>query len=92
LVFVDESAEEVAWQESERLVRAVLVVVLAIDAEHMRDVAAAENEVPIEAVGANGPCPALGVGVPVWCSDRRAHHLDALRADQDANEFANPTG
>jgi hypothetical protein len=44
-------------------VRPVLVVARAVDAEHMGEVAAPEDEDPVEAVGANGAYPTLGVGV-----------------------------
>src|ERR671911_1753954 len=56
----------------------VLVVVVAVDAEHMLEVAAAEDEDAVEAVGADGADPALGVGVRVRRLDGRADHLDAL--------------
>jgi hypothetical protein len=56
----------------------VLVVVAAVDAEHVLEMAAADDEDPVEAVGANRAHPALGEGVRVWGLDRRANHLDAL--------------
>src|ERR671919_2676297 len=56
----------------------VLVVVVVVDAEHMLEVEAAEDEDAVEAVGADGADPALGVGVPVRRLDGRADHLDAL--------------
>src|SRR5919106_2614357 len=56
----------------------VLVVVVAVDAEHMLEVAAAEDEDAVEAVGADGADPALGVGVRVRRLDGRADQLDAL--------------
>src|ERR671934_2758845 len=59
----------------------VAVVVRAVDAEYLFKVAAAENENPVEAVGADGADPALGVGVRVWRLDGRADHLDALGAE-----------
>jgi hypothetical protein len=37
----------------------VLVVVAAVDVEHVFEMAAAEDEDPVEAVGANGAYPAL---------------------------------
>jgi hypothetical protein len=44
-------------------------------------VAAAEDEDPVEAVGAGGVDPALGEGVCIWRLDRRADHFDALGAE-----------
>jgi hypothetical protein len=53
--------------------RPVLVVVAAVGAEHVLEVAAAEDEDPVEAVGANGADPTLGEGIRVrdlnWCAD-----------------------
>jgi hypothetical protein len=59
----------------------VLVVVPAVDAEHLLEMASAENQNPVEAVGANRPHPALSEGVRVRGLDRRADHLDALRPE-----------
>jgi hypothetical protein len=55
-------------------VRPVLVVVLAVDTE----VAAAEDEGPVKAVGAERADPPLGVGVRVRCLNRRTDHPDPL--------------
>ena len=43
----------------------MLVVVLAVDAEQVLEMAPAEDEDLVEAVGANPPYPALGEGVRV---------------------------
>jgi hypothetical protein len=53
--------------------RPVLVVVAAVDAEHVLEVAAPEDEDPVEAVGANGAHPPLGEGVRVrlWGAQTR---------------------
>jgi len=59
----------------------VLVVVKAVDAEHVLEMAAAEDQDPVEAVGASGAHPALGEGVRVRGLDRCANHLDALRPE-----------
>jgi hypothetical protein len=58
-------------------VRSVLVVVLAVDAEHVLEVPSAEDQDPVEAVGADRAHPALGVGVRVRCLDGRVDHSDA---------------
>src|SRR5215216_6724558 len=68
-------------EEVERAVRPVLVVVTAVDAEDVLEVAAAEDEDAVEAVGAERSYPAFGVGVRVWRLDRGADHLDALGAE-----------
>jgi hypothetical protein len=59
----------------------VLVVVTAVDAEHVLEMAAAEDQDSVEAVGASGAHPALGEGVRVRGLDRYANHLDALRPE-----------
>jgi hypothetical protein len=58
----------------------VLVVVAAVDAEQVLE-AVAEDQDPIEAVGANRAYPTLGEGVCVRRLDRRADHLDAFRPE-----------
>jgi hypothetical protein len=47
------------------MVRSVLVVVLAVDAEHVLDMPSAEDHDSVEAVRANRANPALGVGIRV---------------------------
>jgi hypothetical protein len=71
----------VGRQEVERAMWPVLVVVAAVDAEHVLEVAAAEDEDAVEALRAEGADPALGVSVRVRRLDRRADHPDALRAE-----------
>jgi hypothetical protein len=78
-------------QEPERAVGPVLVVVAAVDAEHALEVAATEDEDPVEAVGADSPHPAFGVGVRVWRMDGCADHLDPFGAEdviEGVAEFA----
>src|SRR5215218_5275715 len=60
---------------------AVLVVMPPVDAEHVFEMSATENEDPVDAVGADGSHPAFGVGIRVWRLDGRADHLDALAAE-----------
>src|SRR5215210_6917778 len=67
--------------EVERAVRSVLVVMATVDAEHVLEMTSAEDEDPVEAVGAERSYPAFGVGVRVRRLDRRADHLDALGAE-----------
>src|SRR6266496_993431 len=59
----------------------VFVVVAAVDAEHVLEMTAAEDEDSVEAVSADCAHPALGEGVRVRGLDRRADHLDALRSE-----------
>src|SRR5215211_4835230 len=87
LVFVDESAEQIAsakvgkrgqrrgvapirWEQLESAMWPVLVVVAAVDTEHALEMAATEDEYPVEAVGANRAYPTLGEGVCVRRLDR----------------------
>jgi energy-coupling factor transporter ATP-binding protein EcfA2 len=97
LVFVDESAEQVAavyagrcvercWvaavgrEQVERAVWPVLVVMAAVDAEDVLEVASAENQDSVEAVSADRAHPAFGVGVRVRGLNGRPDHPDALGA------------
>jgi hypothetical protein len=68
----------VRWEEVERTVRPVLVVVAAVDTEHMLEVAAAGDEDPVETISAESEHPALGEGVRVRRLHRRADHPDAF--------------
>src|SRR5712691_10723287 len=61
--------------------RPVLVVMAAVDAEHVLEVGAREDDDPVEAVGANGADPTLGEGVRVRGMYWRADDLDALGAE-----------
>jgi hypothetical protein len=46
-------------------VRAMTVVVVDMDPQHLLEVAAADRQEPVQALGADGPDPAFGVGVGV---------------------------
>jgi len=59
----------------------VFVVVAAVDAEDVLEVAASEDEDAVEADGAERPYPAFGVGVRIRRLDRRADHFDPLGAE-----------
>jgi hypothetical protein len=50
------------WPLSECAVRAVLVEMLDVDSQHALEVAATENQQPVEALAANTSNPALGMG------------------------------
>jgi hypothetical protein len=56
----------------------VLVVVGAVDAEHVLEVATAEDEDLVEAISAECAHPALGVGVRVRRLDGCVDHPDGL--------------
>jgi hypothetical protein len=56
----------------------MLVVVPDVDAQNALEIAAASDQDPVETVPADGSDPALGVGVRVRRSNRRADHLDPL--------------
>jgi hypothetical protein len=62
----------VRWEEVECAVRPVPVVVAAVDAEHVLEMAAAKDGDPVETLSAERSYPALGVGVRSL--DRRADH------------------
>ena len=48
----------------------------AVDAEHVLEISAAEDQDPVEAIGSDGAHPAFSVGVRVRGLDRRSNHLD----------------
>jgi hypothetical protein len=52
--------------------RPMLVVTAGIDAQHVLEMAAAEDQQPVEALTAHAADPALGVRVRVRRLDRRA--------------------
>ena len=55
--------------ERERAMRPLRVVVGGIGAEHVLEVAAAEDQQPVEALGTDGAHEPLGVGVGLWRQD-----------------------
>jgi hypothetical protein len=68
----------VGREEVERAVPPVLVVVAAVDAEHVFEVASAEDQDPVETVGSDGADPAFGEGVRVRRLNRCPDHFDAV--------------
>ena len=64
------------------------VVVVAVGAEDVLEVAAAEDQDSVEPVGAKRADPALGVGVRVRRLDWRADHLDRLAAEHFVEAIA----
>jgi hypothetical protein len=67
--------------QPERPVWAMGVVVLDVDPQHLLEVAPADNQQPVQSLGADRPDPAFGVGVGVGRLDRRDQHLSALRLE-----------
>jgi hypothetical protein len=78
-------------EEREPAVGALAVGVRRVDAEHPFEVAAAENQQPVETFGADGPHEALGVGVRLWRADRCVDDRHAFAAEdlvKGGSEFA----
>ncbi len=65
----------------ERAVGAFAVVMGGVGTEHSLEVAAAEDQQPVETLGADCADKALGVSVCLWCADRCVDHLDAFTAE-----------
>jgi hypothetical protein len=78
----------VGREEVERAVWPVLVVMAAVDVEHVLEVTPPEDQDPVEAIGAEGAHPPFGVGVRVRRLDRRANHLDALGSEHGVEGVA----
>jgi hypothetical protein len=60
---------------------ALAVVVGRVGAEHVFEVAAAEDQQPVETLGAHRPDEPLSVGVRLWRADGRVDHLAAFAAE-----------
>ena len=69
------------WLQLERAVRPVLVVVLDVLAQDAFEVAAVEDQQPVQALGANGSDEPFGDGVRLRRSCRRLDDPDAVRAE-----------
>lgn len=72
-------------EQRESAVWALAVVVAGVDAEHVLEVAPADDQQPVETFGADRAHEALGVGVRLRCTDRRVDDLDPL-AEEDLVE------
>src|SRR5215216_5059207 len=71
------------WRcKPERPVGTVAVVVLDVDPEDLLEVAAADDQQPVQALGADCPHPALGERVRLGCPHRCHDDLAALRAER----------
>jgi hypothetical protein len=62
--------------ERERAMRPLRVVVGHVGAEHVREVAAADDQHPVETLGAHRTDETFGVGVRLRRPDRRMDHPD----------------
>ena len=69
------------WFQPKRSVRTMPVVVLDIDPEDLLQVTTANDQQPVQALGADGTDPPLRIGVRVRRLDRRNEHLGALGAE-----------
>jgi hypothetical protein len=67
--------------ERERAMRPLRVVVAGLGAEHVLEVAASEDEQPVEALGADGAHEPLREGVGLWRTDRGVDRLNAFAAE-----------
>ncbi len=67
--------------QGEGAVRALGVVVLDVDAEYPFEVAAVEDQQPVEALGSDGAHEALGDAVRLRCSNRGAQDPDPFAAE-----------
>jgi hypothetical protein len=95
---VDEAAEAIAavdiaagrsldfWGfgliKREPAVRAFAVVVLDVDPQNVFEMAAAEDQQPVETLVADGADESLGVGVRLRRLHGRVDHLDSFTAEQ----------
>jgi hypothetical protein len=67
--------------QRESAVRALAVVMGGIGAEHKLEVAAADDQKPVQALGADGADGALGVGIRLWRANRRRDDCDSFAAE-----------
>ena len=97
VVLVHEAAETIAAAEvaarrlrdlfrfgrlkRESAVGAFAVVVLDVDGQDVFEVAAPDDQQPVETLVADGTDEALGVGVQLRGADRRVDHLDPFAAE-----------
>jgi hypothetical protein len=78
LAEVSQPAGRVWWLQPERPVGTVSVVMLDIDPQDLLEVAAADDQQPVQALGTDGAHPALRVGVRLGRPDRGYEHLAAF--------------
>jgi hypothetical protein len=49
---------------------------LDVDPKDLLEMAAPDDQQPVQALGADRPHPALGMRIRPWCPHRRAQHLN----------------
>ena len=70
------------WRlQQQRPVGTVAVVVLDVDSKDLLEVAASDDQQPVQTLGPDRPHPALGVRVRPGRPQRRAEHLATVRAE-----------
>jgi len=75
------SAAAIRRSQVERSVWTLLIEVADVDAEDVLELAATEDQEPVEALPAHAADPAFRVGVRVRRLNRRSDDLDALAAE-----------
>jgi hypothetical protein len=73
-----QSSGSVRCLKSEGPVWTMPVVVLGVDPQDLLQVPSADNQQPVQALGADPADPSLGEGVRVGRLHRREHHLGLL--------------
>src|SRR6266516_2445587 len=68
-------------EQRESAVRALVVVMREIDAQHSLEVAAAEDQQPVKTLAAEGANEALRVRVCLWRAERCVDHFDPFAAE-----------
>jgi len=63
------------------------VVVVDVFAQHMLEMAAREDQDPVEALAAHAADPAFGVRLRLWGRDRCPDHADPVRAEHGVEGF-----
>jgi hypothetical protein len=70
------------WRlQQQRPVGTVAVVMLDVDPKDLLEVAAPDDQQPVQTLGPDRPHPALGVRVRRGCLHRRAEHLATVRPE-----------
>src|SRR5512132_3048952 len=84
LLILADDGERGRWPrrlQPECPMRAVTVVVLDVHSEHLLQVPLPHDQQPVEALGAHGADPPLGVGIGVGRLEGCAEDLDTLRTE-----------
>ena len=68
----------IRWLQPKRPVGTVAVVLLAVDPQDLLEMASADDQQPVRALGADRADPPFRVGVRLGCSDRCHQHFPTL--------------